>query len=75
MDKDREKSQKIKHFNMVLPQNLYERIKKEADKRGETTTEQLRKYIRLGMMMDEAINQGKIFIQQEDGKKTELIII
>ena len=40
----------LKRYNLVLPEELYDGVRREAESRGTTFVELMRKFIRLGLL-------------------------
>ena len=40
----------VKRYNLVLPRDLYDEVSREAEKRGATFIELMRKFIQIGLL-------------------------
>lgn len=69
-------SSKTKRYNLVLPEDLYDEVKKAAEEKHTTVVEILRQFIKLGLLMTQIENspEAKILIREGDSEK-ELILI
>lgn len=65
----------IKRYGLVLPEELFAQVKNAADKRGDTTAELLRRFIRLGLDELKAEEGGGCLVVRKDGRDTELKIV
>jgi hypothetical protein len=66
---------KIKRINVLFPVDMYNRVKAIADSEGVSFIDVIRRFIRIGFLIDEAIkNNGKVLIRQ-DNVDREIVVI
>lgn len=62
-------------FNLVLPDEQLERAQNVAKERGETVTDVIRQFIRMGLLVDEMERQGGELIARKGGTEQRLILL
>jgi hypothetical protein len=68
--------QAVKRYNLVIPEELFEEVRHEAEKRGTTSVELLRKFIRLGLMAVRVQEDpASALILREGDTERELLIL
>lgn len=66
---------KIKRINVSFPVDMYNRVKAIADQEGISFIDVIRRFVRIGFLIDETIkNNGKVLIRQ-DNTDREIIIL
>lgn len=70
-----EKSNGAKRYNLVLPNELYEELKKTADEQGSTVVEMIRKFIRIGLLAVKLQDEpGSALIIREGDSERQVLI-
>ncbi len=64
-----------KRYNLVIPQGLYDQVATAAEERGDSVVGLLRKFIKLGIEIETALDRGEKLVKKDGDKETELIII
>lgn len=64
-------TQKMKRYNLVLPDDLFNQVQDLADRRHTTVAETLRKFIKLGLLV--MTDPGVSLIRKEGDNTTELL--
>lgn len=62
----------MKRYHLVLPQDLFDAVEKEAEARSTTTVELLRKFIRLGILASQPNVQ---IILREPDKESVIVLL
>ncbi len=66
----------VKRYNLVLPEDLYDEVRRQAEEHGTTVVELLRKFIRLGLLaMDVQKDPKSALIIREGDTEKELILL
>ncbi len=66
----------VKRYNLVLPEDLYDDVRRQADEHGTTVVELIRKFIKLGLLaLDVQKNPESAFIIREGDTERELILL
>jgi hypothetical protein len=68
-------NQALKRYNLILPEQLYEAIQEIADKQHSTVMDQLRKFIKLGILASDIANDPNSKLIIREGKKEREIIL
>ena len=67
---------KVYRYNMALPTELFDDLKKAADERGMTVVEILRKFIKLGLLaLDTQDTPGSALIIREGDTERQIMIL
>jgi hypothetical protein len=65
----------MKRYNLALPQTLFDEIQSVAEKRQTTVVEMLRRFIKLGLLVDELENSpDSAFIIREGDREKEVLL-
>ena len=65
----------VARFNLVLPDEQLKRTQKVAEDRGETVTDVIRQFIRMGLLVDEMEKSGGELIARRAGSEQRLILL
>lgn len=65
----------MKRYNLVLPQELYDKIKEIADKRHSSVLEVIKHLLIIGLTVTQAKDKGAIFIIREGDREREILIL
>lgn len=67
---------KMKRYNLALPEDLFDELQRMADSQQITVVELLRKYIKLGLLVNRALESpdSSLLIRERDVEK-EIILI
>jgi hypothetical protein len=66
----------IKRYNLVLPEDLYNEVRRQADEHGTTVVELIRKFIKLGLLaMDVQEDPKSALIIREGDTEREIILL
>jgi hypothetical protein len=68
-------NQALKRYNLILPEQLYEAIQDIAEKQHSTVMDQLRKFIKLGILTSDIANDPNAKLIIREGKKEREIIV
>jgi hypothetical protein len=69
-------SGKLKRYNLGLPEDLYEELRRVADERQTTVLALLRSFIKLGLLAIELENTpDATLLIREDGKEREIMLL
>ena len=67
---------RIYRYNLVLPMDLFDELKKAADERGMTLVEILRKFIKLGLLALEIEDKpGSALIIKEGDTERQIMML
>lgn len=70
------KESSVKRYNLVLPEDLYNEVRRQADEHGTTVVELLRKFIKLGLLaMDVQEDPESALIIREGDTEREIILL
>lgn len=67
------KPNKYKRYNLAIPESLYREVQSLAKDRSTTSTELIRKYIKLGLVVTQ--NPNAVLILREGETERELVMI
>jgi hypothetical protein len=69
-------AKKVKRYNLVLPEELFNELQAEAERRQVTVVELLRKYIKLGLLVNRSLDSpdSSLLIREGNAEK-EIVII
>ena len=68
--------EKIKRYNLAIPQALFDELQTIADERHSTVLEVLKQFIRLGLLVSKAEKSpSAAVILREGGRERELMLI
>jgi hypothetical protein len=65
----------LRRYNLVLPRSLFSEVQAIADAKETSVAEVLRRFVRLGLTVENSLGQGGRLIIKEGDKETKLIII
>jgi len=66
----------VKRYNLVLPEDLYNEVRRQADEHGTTVVELIRKFIKLGLLaMDVQEDPESALIIREGDTEREVILL
>ena len=66
---------KVYRYNLALPKELFDELKKAADEKGMTVVEILRKFIKLGLLILEVQDKpGSALIIREGDTERQILI-
>lgn len=66
---------KVYRYNLALPKELFDELKKAADEKGMTVVEILRKFIKLGLLILEIQDKpGSALIIREGDTERQILI-
>ena len=69
-------SDKLRRYNLVLPEELFDEIKKIADKRQTTVVEIIRKFMKLGLLAVQVEETpGSALLIRENDVEREIILL
>ena len=68
-------SQKLRRYHLALPLGLFNEVQAVSDASHTSVAEVLRKFVKLGLTIENSLGRGGRLIKKEGHKETELIII
>lgn len=70
------KENKLKRYNLVLPEELFDEVQKIADIHHTTVVEVLRKFIKIGLFVNQVQeNSQAALLIREGGTERQLVLI
>lgn len=66
-------SHALKRYNLVLPENLHAKLQEVAEQRHTTLLELIKKFIKLGLLID-SLDEDTTIILRKDDKEREILI-
>ncbi|MBN1993453.1 MAG: hypothetical protein JW953_12200 [Anaerolineae bacterium] len=67
----------LKRYNLVLPEEMFNEVRKVADEQQTSMVEVIRKFIKLGLMVSEMQESPEmtVFIKRGGGEEQQIIFI
>jgi hypothetical protein len=66
----------LKHYNLVMPEELFDEVQRLCEKKQTTAAEMFRKFIKLGLLVAKAEEApGTAFLIREDGTERQVILL
>jgi hypothetical protein len=69
----RKSPEAVKRYSLVLPEELYEKLRTTAEKHHMTVLDLLKRFIKLGLLMESS--PGASLVLRENGKEQKILVL